>query len=115
MAGLSIQIIAGFLLFGTAFGVRFQEIHHEMSPEERLGVFGTAGTEVPLYEVVEIQSPKLQKRSVEAGHHIKIRAFGDEIEYYLTPLNDVFATENTPNRGYNVADIMTSDIVTQNP
>lgn len=51
---------------------------------------------VPLYEVVEIQSPKLQKRSVEAGHHIKIRAFGDEIEHYLTPLNDVFVTENTP-------------------
>ncbi|CAD6235883.1 GSCOCG00008028001-RA-CDS, partial [Cotesia congregata] len=49
-----------------------------------------------LYEVVNIQSPKLQKRSVEAGHHIKIQAFSHEIEHYLTPLNDLFATENTP-------------------
>ncbi|XP_044594043.1 A disintegrin and metalloproteinase with thrombospondin motifs 5-like [Cotesia glomerata] len=66
-----------------------------MTPEERLKIFRTAGTDVPPYEIAEIKSARIQKRDAQAGHRIKIRAFGEDIEHYLTPLDDVLVTNST--------------------
>ena len=52
---------------------------------------------VPNYEIVKIQlSNRLHKRELSSGSHLRMRAFGENINLWLHPRDSILVGDNTP-------------------
>ncbi|XP_011306194.1 uncharacterized protein [Fopius arisanus] len=92
LAFLFWQLVA----FSVTSTHQLQKIHERMTSDERQQVFGTIGNDVPDYEIVQIHWPRVEKRSADYGRRMHLRAFGKNIELWLTPADRVLFSSDTP-------------------
>ncbi|XP_063972639.1 uncharacterized protein LOC135160240 [Diachasmimorpha longicaudata] len=96
------SIMGGFMLFWgfailhAASAVEQHKIHKRMSSSEIMQIFKTTMESVPDYEITRIHWSRVHGSETTAGGRMYLKAFGKNIQLWLTPTDKVLVKRDTP-------------------